>query len=91
MQHSEFEFHGPMDDSKPERAAPGERVDRFGLRIALFVLAIAFFLAAIWFANRPSFEKCSMFENAAERDSCYEKLRADLSKPPAKGLDIRLN
>jgi hypothetical protein len=91
MQHSEFEFQGPMDESKPEVAWPGtpeERVDRFGFRTALFVLVLALFVAAMWVANRPSFEKCSTLENVSERNACYEKLRDDLSKPPAKGADI---
>jgi hypothetical protein len=91
MQHSEFEFQGPMDESKPELAWPGtpeERVDRFGFRTALFFLVVALFVAAIWIANRPSFEKCSTLENVSERNACYEKLRDDLSKPLAKGADI---
>jgi hypothetical protein len=91
MQHSEFEFQGPVDESKPEVAWPGtpeERVDRFGFRTALLVLVLARFVAAMWVANRPSFEKCSTLESVSERNACYEKLRDDLSKPPAKGADI---
>jgi hypothetical protein len=90
MQHSEFEFRGPMDDSKPEIVWPGnpeERLDRFGFRTALLVLALACFVAAIWFVNRPTFEKCSTFESAPERYACYDKLRDDLSNPPAKGAN----
>jgi hypothetical protein len=88
VQYSEFD---PMDDDGPEIAwpeTPEERVDRFGFGTALLVLIIAMFVAATWFANRPSFEKCSALENATERGTCYEKLRDDLSKPPAKGADI---
>jgi hypothetical protein len=55
---------------------------------AFLVLVVALFVAAIWFANRPTFEKCSALENVIERDACYEKLRDDLSKSPAKGADI---
>ena len=65
-----------------------DRVDRFGLRTALLVLVIALFVAAIWLANRPTFEKCSALVNVTEREACYEKLRDDLLKPPAKGADI---
>jgi hypothetical protein len=65
-----------------------ERVDRFGIRTALLVLVIALFGVAMWLVDRPSFEKCSTLENVTERNACYEKLRADLSKPPAKGADI---
>jgi len=27
-------------------------------------------------------------ENAGERNACYDMLRSDLSKPPAKGANI---
>ena len=92
MRHSEFDIQNPMDDGEPEVAWPGkreERVDRFGIRTALLALVIALFIAAMWLGNRASFEKCSTLENATERYACYDKLRDDLSKPPAKGADIR--
>jgi hypothetical protein len=91
MRHSEFDIQSPMDDGEPEvawPATPEERVDRYGVRTALHALVIALFVAAMWLANRPSFEKCSTLENATERYACYDKLRDDLSKPPAKGADI---
>ena len=87
MLHSEFEFQGPMDEGKPEVAWPGTP-EGFGLRTALFFLVVALFVAAMWIVNRPSFEKCSTLENVGERNACYEKLRDDLSKPPAKGADV---
>jgi len=91
MRHSEFDIQDPMDQRDPEVAWPGnpeERVDRFGIRTALLVLVVASFVAAMWLANRPTFEKCSGLENQTERNACYEKLRDDLSKPPAKGANI---
>ena len=91
MHYSEFDIQGPMDDDRPEVAwpeTPEERVDRFGIRTAFLVLIRALFVAAVWFANKPSFGKCSALENATERNACYERLRNDLSKPPAKGADI---
>jgi len=91
MRHSDFDIQGPMDDDRPEVGwpeTPEERIDRFGFRTALLVLVLALFIAAMWIANRPSFDKCSALENASERSACYEKLRDELSKPPAKGADI---
>jgi hypothetical protein len=90
MQHSEFDFQGSIGDGEKVAwpGTPEERIDRFGIRTALLVLVIALFVAAIWFANRPTFEKCSALENMTERYACHEKLRDDLSKPPAKGADI---
>jgi hypothetical protein len=90
MQHSEFDFQGSIGDGEKVAwpGTPEERIDRFGIRTALLVLVIALFVAAIWFANRPTFQKCSALENMTERYACYEKLRDDLSKPPAKGADI---
>jgi hypothetical protein len=90
MRHSEFDFQAADDDESrvPLPETSEDRVDRFGLRTAFDVLVIALFVAAFWLANRPTFEKCSALENVTERDACYEKLRDDLSKPPAKGADI---
>jgi hypothetical protein len=90
MRHSKFYFADADNDESraplPETAE--ERVDRFGFRTALFALALAFFVAAMWLINMPTFEKCSTFQNVNEPISCYEKLRDELSKPPAKGADI---
>ena len=87
MRHSEFD----IQNGEPEVAWPGtreERVERYGIGTALLALVIALFVAAMWLGNGPSFEKCSTLENATERYACYDKLRDDLSKPPAKGPDI---
>jgi hypothetical protein len=89
MQRRESDFSGGVDEPDvPLPDSPEQRVDRFGLLIAFFALCIAFFIAAIWFLNRPSFEKCSTLESVAERNACYDKLRNDLSQPPAKGPDV---
>jgi len=91
MQRSEFDFEGAMDDGKCDVAlptSPEERVDQFGIRAGLFVLAVAFFIAAMWLISGPSFEKCSALENVTERNACFDTLRNDLLKPPAKGPDI---
>ena len=89
MQRWESDFSGGVDEPDvPLPDSPERRVDRFGLLIAFFALGIAFFIAAIWVLNRPSFEKCSALESVAERNACYDKLRNDLSQPPAKGPDV---
>jgi len=89
MQRPEWDFNGGIDEAEtPWPDSSEERADRFGIWIALLALVIALFVAALWLANTPSFEKCGALENATERNACYEKLRDDLSKPPAKGADI---
>ncbi|MFZ1067047.1 MAG: hypothetical protein WBF44_00370 [Pseudolabrys sp.] len=65
-----------------------ELADQFGTRTALLVLCIAFFIAAIWFVTSPSFEKCSAVANLTDRHACYDVLRQELLKPPAKGVDV---
>lgn len=62
--------------------------DRMGIRIALAALCVASILTAVWFVSGPSFEKCSAVANATDRNACYDDLRRDLSKPPAKGADV---
>jgi len=59
--------------------------DQFGIWAAIAVLCVALLIAAVWFTTTPSFEKCSVLQNKAERDVCYGELRKDLFKPPAKG------
>ena len=89
MQRWESDFSGGVDEPDvPLPDSPEERVDRLGIVTAAFVLCIAFVIAAMWFLNRPSFEKCSTLESVAERNACYDKLRNDLSQPPAKGPDV---
>ena len=92
MQRSEWDFHTTVDESDEQLVAwlklPEEFVDQFGVRTALLVLCIAFFIAAMWLVSRPSFEKCSELENVAERNACFDTLRNDSLKPPAKGAFI---
>jgi hypothetical protein len=70
-----------------EPRSPEEFVDRFGLRASLLILCVGLLIATIWMISRPSFEKCSGLESATERHACYDNLRAELLKPPAKGAE----
>jgi hypothetical protein len=91
MQRSEWDFESTPDNAEhdqPLPETPEALVDRFGIRVALLVLCIAFFIAAMWLVSSPSFEKCSTLENVTERNACYEELRKDSLKPPAKGVNI---
>ena len=91
VQGSEWNFDNTADHDEndaPEPKSPEALVDQFGIRTALLMLCIASFIAAMWLASRPSFEKCSALENVTERNACYDGLRNDLLKPPAKGPDI---
>jgi len=91
MQRLKWDFEDTTGDEEHDAVLPKsseERVDQIGLRTAVFVLCVAFFIAAIWLISRPSFEKCSALENVAERNACFDTLRVDLLKPPAKGPDI---
>ena len=89
MQPSEWDFSSTVpEDETALPETPEERLDRFGVRTALLVICIACFIAAIWLVSGPSFAKCSALENVTERNACFEALRNDLLKPPAKGADI---
>jgi hypothetical protein len=77
-------FETPREQNTPEDAA-----DRFGVRAALLVLCVGFAIAAMWLVTGPSFEKCSALENLVQRNACYDALRNDLFKAPAKGGDLR--
>ena len=87
----EYDFENAVEESEDDAAwskSPEELMDRFGIRTALLVICISCFIAAIWLVSRPSFEKCSALESVTERNACFETLRNDLLKPPAKGADI---
>src|SRR5262245_33636233 len=75
-------------DDIPSPRSEEAFADRFGIRVALLGLCIASLIAAIWFVRSPSFEKCSAIENVSDRNACYDQLRQELLKPPAKGADI---
>ena len=64
--------------------APRDDVERLAIRISLLVLCVALFLAAYWMMRAPSFPKCSALEKVTERNTCYDKLRNDLLKPPVR-------
>ncbi|HXX08748.1 MAG TPA: hypothetical protein VEJ43_11860 [Pseudolabrys sp.] len=91
MTRTEWDFDTTIDDDAGDVLRPKSQedlADQFGITSALILLCIAFFIAAIWFVNSPSFEKCSAVENLSDRSACYERLRDELLKPPAKGADI---
>jgi hypothetical protein len=88
---SEYDFENAAQEKEDDAAwpePPEALVDRFGIRTALFVLCVALFISAMWLVSGPSFGKCSALENVTERNACFEALRNDLLKPPAKGADI---
>ena len=91
MTRTEWDFDTTIDDDASDALrpkSPDDSTDQFGIRSALLVLFIAIFIAAIWFVGSPSFEKCSAVQNITDRNACYERLRKELLKPPAKGADI---
>ena len=90
MTRTEWDFGSTLDDDTNvalRPISPEDSTDQLGIRLALIVLCIASFIAAIGFVSSPSFEKCSAVENVTSRDACYEGLRKELLKPPAKGAD----
>jgi hypothetical protein len=95
MQVEEWNLETKVQDddrAKSERLEelPDDSADRFGIRLSLLVLCVAFLIAAIWVIGAPSFEKCSALGNITERNACYGELRNELLKPPAKGGEMPL-
>ena len=70
------------EDEQPK--VPEDDVDRLGVRLSLLVLCVALFLAANWVIRTASFQKCSALGNVTQRNTCYDDLRNELLKPPAK-------
>src|SRR5262245_21060746 len=91
LQASKWYYDTNTDDDAddvPPLRSPEDFADQFWVRTALLGLCVASVIAAIWFVRSPSFEKCSAIENVADRNACYDQLRQDLLKPPAKGADV---
>ena len=58
--------------------------DRIGTGVSLVVLFAALVIIVIWLISAPSFEKCGALASKSERIVCYEQLRDELFKSPAK-------
>jgi hypothetical protein len=70
MQAQKWDFDTTTDNDTGDvlrTKSPDDLADQRGIRIALLVLCIASFIAAIWFLSNPSFEKCSAVENVTDR------------------------
>jgi len=94
MQASKWDFDTTTDDDAgdvPSPRSPEDFSDQFWVRAALLGLCIASVIAAIWFVRSPSFEKCNAIGNVADRNACYDQLRQELLRPPAKGANIPKN
>src|ERR1700722_18832255 len=88
-------MHAPRDDPPPEdddesdvllADSPSAKTDRYGLGLSLSVLGVALVLMVISFISEPSFAKCSVLATEPDRMSCYQKLRDELLRSPAKGV-----
>ena len=76
------------EDDVAQYESPEDVVDRFGFNVSLLVLFIALIIAAAGVVSYPNFGKCSALENLTERNACYDELRDELLKPPAKGASV---
>ena len=72
------------ESDKVQPKSPQDDVDRLGVKISLLTLCVALFLAANWVISAANFQKCSALENVTQRNTCYDELRKELSKLPAK-------
>ncbi len=88
MQAEEWRDTRAPDDDEDNAAksrSPEDLADHFGINLSLLIICVGLLIAAVWLVSNPSFEKCSAFDNATQRNACYGELRNDLMKTPAKG------
>ena len=84
MQSSDWDHLETTSEGDEQPRCPEDDVDRFGVWISLSVLCLALFLAANWVISTANFQKCSALENVTQRNTCYDELRNELLKLPAK-------
>jgi hypothetical protein len=86
MQDDKWDLSSASEDDHEVTHATSqeESVDQWAVRIALIVLCVALFIAAVWLMKLPSFEKCSTLDDPSQRHACYDNLRAELLRPPVK-------
>jgi hypothetical protein len=84
MQASDWDHLETTSEEGEQPKGPEDDVDRLGVKISLLVLCVALFLAANWVISTANFQKCSALENVTKRNTCYDELRNDLLKLPAK-------
>jgi hypothetical protein len=86
MESSERNLDSTSADDEQQRLNSREdAADRCAVGVSLLVLCFALVLATLWEVERPSFARCSALDNATERHACYDQLRSERLKPPAKG------
>jgi hypothetical protein len=84
MQTSDWDHLETTSEEDEQPKGPEDDVDRLGVKISLLVLCVALFLAANWAISTANFQKCSALENVTKRNTCYDELRNELLKLPAK-------
>ena len=84
MQTSDWDHLETTSEEDEQPKGPEDDVDRLGVKISLLVLCVALFLAANWAISTANFQTCSALENVTKRNTCYDELRSELLKLPAK-------
>ena len=91
MQTSKWHPDAPLtNDDEPDAPWPSSlnvRADWFGVGSSLLVLCVALAMMMMQLIFGPSFEKCSALESQSERYICYDQLREQLLRHPAKGAN----
>jgi hypothetical protein len=84
MQASDWDHLETTSEQDEQPKGPEDDVDRLGVKISLLMLCVGLFLAANWVISTPTFQKCSALESVTQRNTCYDELRNELMKLPAK-------
>jgi hypothetical protein len=84
MQAPDWDHLNATSEADEQPNGPEDDADRLGVKISLLMLCVALFLAANWVISTANFQKCSALENVTQRNTCYDELRNELSKLPAK-------
>jgi hypothetical protein len=67
------------------------QAERVGMITSVIVVTVSLALLVVWAESRSSFERCSALTDFNARVTCYEELRQQEMRPPAKGATAPLS
>lgn len=73
------------DDARNRPSAQAASAEGGSLIVSVIAFVFALVLYAVWADSRSTFEQCIAISDSTARMACYEEVRHQETRPPAKG------